>query len=229
MDHASIIHRAQSLKPRLFSFHTTHQSDCPQCWRPYDETELDDTFLWRKCSCGLWYRRVVKDPMLHHRGPDQHWNPPLDKYTDRLNALQLGARRVHVASAPFELGDGVWMEVSRNSALRPPDSNHSIVSIRSDTLKMYCDRSLDSIVFLESLNKTAFPTALFQDAARLLVPGGLLVIGYEPDIWKIKSTHACRIGITTADTITQMIRRVTDRFSLVEKSPHEGWIVFRFD
>lgn len=121
----------------------------------------------------------------------------------------------------------MWMEVSRNSALRKPDP--SVVSIRADTLKMFNDSSVDSIVFLESLDKTAFPTALLQDAARLLVPGGLLVIGYEPDLVKIKSEHVCRLGITTSETIVQMIRRVTDRFNLFEKSPHEGWIVFRLD
>lgn len=167
--------------------------------------------------------------MLHHRGPDEHWHPPRDKYIQRLTELHerhiLGDRRLHVAAAPFDLGPGQWVEMTRNLSLRE-NTPSRIVSMRSDTLKIFNDMSFDSIVFLESIDKSAFPTALLDDAARLIVPGGHLVFGFETDLHCIHKEHACRLGVHSVDILTQMLRRVTDRFSLYEHSPANGFVVY---
>ena len=139
------------------------------------------------------------DKEAHHYGEinmidSYHVTHYIDKYLEVVNTLGKDSILLEVGS-----GDGNDANLITNSGINVIQSdisfemvnlaknnkvNSKIIYIVSDAENIPCkDNSLDAIMIVATLHHLPSPKNFFMEARRALKPGGLLIIGFEPNSW----------------------------------------------
>ncbi len=140
------------------------------------------------------------DQEAHHYGEinminSYHVTHYIEKYLNIVNTLDKNSILLEVGS-----GDGNDANLINNSGITVIQSdisfemvklakdnnkvNSKTVYVVSDAEKIPCnDNSLDAIMIVATLHHLPSPINFFKEARRALSPGGLLIIGFEPNSW----------------------------------------------
>ena len=119
----------------------------------------------------------------------------IEKYLNIVNTLDKNSILLEVGS-----GDGNDANLINNSGITVIQSdisfemvklakdnnkvNSKTVYVVSDAEKIPCnDNNLDAIMIVGTLHHLPSPINFFKEARRALSPGGLLIIGFEPNSW----------------------------------------------
>lgn len=97
---------------------------------------------------------------------------------DGSDALQLQMRGMRVIQTDISIG---MVSIAKKKLLSINSSGFVVCDAENLPCK---DNKLDAILIVAGLHHLSSPSAFFAEAKRALKPGGLLVIGFEPNTWQ---------------------------------------------